>query len=74
MQGKGYPDHATRRLLSLLSRSSRVPVFCLVDADPHGLDIASVYKFGSRNVALGMENLAVDRLEWIGVKAFDWNE
>jgi meiotic recombination protein SPO11 len=48
---------------------SRVPFVTLVDGDPYGLDIASVYKFGS--VALRHESyrLAVPRIECIGVWA-----
>jgi meiotic recombination protein SPO11 len=46
---------------------SRVPFVTLVDGDAYGLDIASVYKFGS--VALRHESyrLAVPRIECIGV-------
>ncbi|KAH9176657.1 Spo11/DNA topoisomerase VI subunit A [Lactarius sanguifluus] len=48
---------------------SRVPFVTLVDGDAYGLDIASVYKFGS--VALRHESyrLAVPRIECIGVWA-----
>lgn len=46
-------------------------IYILVDGDPHGLSILSVYKYGSKNnrhnadyagLALG------DKAEWIGVK------
>lgn len=78
--GKGYPDVATRevvRLLAAARRSSdgaRLRMFVLVDLDPHGVDIAATYRFGS--VAMAWENhrLAVHRLEWVGVRSSDLAE
>jgi meiotic recombination protein SPO11 len=48
---------------------TRVPVVALVDGDAYGVDIVSVYKFGS--VALRHESckLAAPRVECIGVWA-----
>ncbi|CAE6457035.1 unnamed protein product [Rhizoctonia solani] len=69
--GKGYPDLATRQLVSIFSNElpDSIPILCLVDADSHGVDILSVYKFGSRTMA--HEDLAAERVEWIGVKRED---
>ncbi|KDN50717.1 hypothetical protein RSAG8_01215, partial [Rhizoctonia solani AG-8 WAC10335] len=69
--GKGYPDLATRQLVSIFSNElpEHIPILCLVDADSHGMDILSVYKFGSK--AMAHEELAADRVEWIGVKRGD---
>lgn len=59
-QGKGYPDIATRAMVRLLSCPSprngfcSPPVYGLVDFDPDGLAILSVYKYGS--LALVTEN------------------
>jgi meiotic recombination protein SPO11 len=47
VQGKGYPDLCTRELCARLWRELQLPVLALTDADPHGLHIAAVYKFGS---------------------------
>ena len=48
-QGKGYPDIATRQFLRILSRTCpSLPIHALVDADPYGLDIFLVYKYGSK--------------------------
>lgn len=47
LQGKGFPDVATRLLVRLLWKSLGVPVLVLVDADPHGIEIMCVYRFGS---------------------------
>jgi meiotic recombination protein SPO11 len=47
IQGKGFPDVATRVLVRLLWKFLGVPVLALVDADPHGIEIMCVYRFGS---------------------------
>jgi meiotic recombination protein SPO11 len=47
-------------------------LYALVDGDPHGLDILSVYTNGSRATQYSYDHadLALgDRLEWIGVKS-----
>jgi meiotic recombination protein SPO11 len=49
--------------------------YALVDADPHGLDILSVYTNGSQATKFSYDHadLALgDRLEWMGVKASEW--
>lgn len=49
--------------------------YALVDADPHGLDILSVYTHGSQATKFSHDHadLALgDRLEWMGVKASEW--
>ena len=43
-QGKGYPDVASLQLLWSLAtkeKTKHLPIFALVDCDPHGLDILS---------------------------------
>lgn len=74
--GKGYPDVATREVVRMLSEAKTgegrlLPVYILVDMDPYGIEIMATYKFGS--VALAHENhrLAVERVEWLGVKSGD---
>lgn len=50
--------------------------FALVDADPHGIDILSVYTTGSKATRFSAEHegLALgERLNWLGVKATDWS-
>jgi DNA topoisomerase VI subunit A len=49
--------------------STRVPVVALVDGDPHGLDIVSVYKFGSMALRHEANTLAASRVECIGIWA-----
>lgn len=47
LQAKGYPDVSTRLLLKKISDWTHVPIYGLMDADPHGIEIFCVYKFGS---------------------------
>ncbi|CAG7725981.1 unnamed protein product [Allacma fusca] len=64
--GKGYPDKATRAFVSKLSRDLKIPSFVLVDADPYGLEIASIYKWGSvAQQKFPHENLSLNDLAWI---------
>jgi DNA topoisomerase VI subunit A len=39
---------ATRRFLVRLYREFQLPPLTLVDADPHGISIMAVYRFGSQ--------------------------
>ncbi|KAI5890426.1 DNA topoisomerase IV, alpha subunit [Schizophyllum commune H4-8] len=74
-QGKGYPDLATRHLVKTLSDCLQdVPILALVDADAYGLDILSVYKYGSRSLRHEVGKLAAARMEWMGVKGSELNE
>lgn len=47
LQGKGFPDNATRLLLQDIYNIYQLPIFILVDGDPHGIEIMAVYKYGS---------------------------
>jgi meiotic recombination protein SPO11 len=70
--GKGYPDVATRELLLLLSEHEKeIPLYALVDLDPHGIDILAVYRFGSQAMAHEWRSLATDKLTWLGIKYQD---
>jgi meiotic recombination protein SPO11 len=42
-------------------------MLALVDADAYGLDILSVYKYGSVAMRHESEKLAARRVEWLGV-------
>ena len=74
LTGKGYPDIATRAMLHYLSTPlpqngfSSVPVYALVDLDPDGLAILSVYKSGSIALAHEGASLCVPHLQWLGLR------
>ncbi|OLL23940.1 Meiotic recombination protein SPO11 [Neolecta irregularis DAH-3] len=72
----------TREFLRLLANSTTLsqsaytrstPIFCLVDNDPHGFEIFSTYKFGSKSLAHENRNLTLPSLQWIGVFAKDFD-
>lgn len=67
--GKGYPDIATRHLVNYLADAlpQSVPILALVDGDPYGLDILSVYKYGSKNLQHESANLSANRLKGMGL-------
>ncbi|KAH9949634.1 DNA topoisomerase IV alpha subunit [Amylocystis lapponica] len=69
--GKGYPDVATRQLVKTLADNlpARVPVLALVDGDAFGLDILSVYRFGSAGMRHERARLAAARVRWLGIWA-----
>lgn len=67
--GKGYPDVATRWLLSEIAKqcpryisTNRALFYVLVDADPHGIDILRIYA----------TSLTSTRVVWIGLRSSDW--
>ncbi|KAK9458788.1 Spo11/DNA topoisomerase VI subunit A, partial [Lipomyces oligophaga] len=73
--GKGYADIACRQFLFQFSDLyPSIPIFAIVDSDPHGIDIYANYKFGSR--ALAHENgwLTTPAIQWIGIKIIDYTE
>ncbi|MQM13410.1 hypothetical protein Taro_046335, partial [Colocasia esculenta] len=65
--GRGYPDVSTRRFLRYLVEKLCLPVYCLVDCDPYGLDILMVYRFGSMQMAYDAKKLCVSEVRWLGV-------
>nr|SVE73075.1 EOG090X09ZG [Ceriodaphnia reticulata] len=68
--GKGYPDVNTRRFLRRLWDELQLPPLALVDADPHGISILAVYRFGSQNLE-DIEHLATPQLRYIGLQPAD---
>lgn len=68
---KGQPDVATRLFLSKVKRDLKIPVLALVDADPYGLKIISVYMQGSKNMAFDSGNLTTPDIKWLGVRPSD---
>ncbi|KAJ8033654.1 Meiotic recombination protein SPO11 [Holothuria leucospilota] len=69
--GKGYPDVHTRLMVRLLWDSLHIPVLGLVDADPHGLEILCVYKFGSKAMSHDSCHLTVPCIKWLGILPSD---
>ena len=69
--GKGQPDVATRQFLRKMHQDLKLPVLALVDADPYGLNILSVYTRGSKNMSFDSSNLTTPGIKWLGVRPSD---
>ncbi|XP_078430074.1 spo11/DNA topoisomerase VI, subunit A protein isoform X2 [Wolffia australiana] len=69
--GRGYPDVSTRRFLKHLVENIQLPVYCLVDCDPYGIDILMTYKFGSTQMAFDARLMCVPEVYWLGVLPSD---
>merc|ERR1719162_1318515 len=68
---KGQPDVATRMFLSRLVRELGLLVLGLVDADPYGLKILSVYMSGSKNMSYDSASLTTPDIKWLGLRPSD---
>ncbi|GFH52110.1 topoisomerase [Chaetoceros tenuissimus] len=71
---KGQPDVATRMFLSRLTNELHLPVLGLVDSDPYGLKILSVYMSGSKNMSYDSASLTTPDIKWIGLRPSDLNK
>ncbi|KAF7721006.1 endodeoxyribonuclease [Apophysomyces ossiformis] len=58
----------------LAVQNQDIPILALVDHDPHGLEIYSVYKWGSQAQSFDQANLAVFRMELAGLRYRDRTE
>lgn len=70
---KGQPDVATRMFLSRISSELQIPVLALVDSDPYGLKILSVYMSGSKNMSYDSASLTTPDIKWLGLRPSDLN-
>ena len=68
---KGQPDVATRMFLRRLKMELKIPVLGLVDSDPYGLKILSVYMSGSKAMSYDSANLTTPDIKWLGVRPSD---
>lgn len=68
---KGQPDVSTRMFLSKLHRELHLPVLGLVDSDPYGLKILSVYMSGSKNMSYDSASLTTPDIKWLGLRPSD---
>lgn len=73
--GKGFPDFATRRLLHVLNYAYiDIPIYALVDSDPHGIQIFSTFKYGSAKATFDNQRLISHRIEYLGVKITEFEQ
>lgn len=71
---KGQPDVATRMFLNRISNELKIPVLGLVDSDPYGLKILSVYMSGSKNMSYDSASLTTPDIKWLGLRPSDLNK
>jgi DNA topoisomerase VI subunit A len=57
--------------LSRISADLHLPVLGLVDSDPYGLKILSVYMSGSKNMSYDSASLTTPDIKWIGLRPSD---
>jgi meiotic recombination protein SPO11 len=63
LSGKGIPDIASRMMIKRISQEfPRMPIYLLVDPDPDGLTVASIYILGSQN----RRDLKVRKIKLLG--------
>ena len=48
----------------------KIPVLALVDSDPYGLKILSVYSSGSKQMSYDSSHLTTSDIKWLGVTYF----
>jgi meiotic recombination protein SPO11 len=71
MTAKGAADIATRMFLKRLNKELQLPVFSLVDSDPYGHYIHSVYLRGSKRLSYESPFLATPDIKLLGVLTKD---
>jgi meiotic recombination protein SPO11 len=71
LTGKGAADIATRMFLRRLNKVLKLPTFCLVDSDPYGHYIYSVYLRGSKRLSYESPFLATPNMHLLGVLTSD---
>ena len=74
LQAKSQPDVGTRLFLKKVSEELDIPVLALMDSDPYGLKILSVYTSGSHNMAYDSLNLTTPNIHWLGVRPSDMDK
>ncbi|XP_041061411.1 meiotic recombination protein SPO11 [Carcharodon carcharias] len=69
--GKGVPDLNTRLMVRKLWDMLHIPIFALMDADPHGIEIMCIYKYGSMSMSFDAHRLTVPIIGWLGLLPSD---
>jgi meiotic recombination protein SPO11 len=74
LTGKGSGDIATRAFLRRLVKELEIPAFALVDSDPYGHYIYSVFLRGSKRLSYESPFIATPELKLLGVLSRDLDE
>ena len=60
-----------RLFLRKIRDQLKIPVLALVDSDPYGLKILSVYMSGSKQMSYDSSHLTTPDIKWLGVRPSD---
>ena len=60
--------------LARITNELKIPVLGLVDSDPYGLKILSVYASGSKNMSYDSASLTTPNIQWLGLRPSDLNK
>ena len=71
LTGKGAADMATRMFLKRINKVLNLPTFALMDSDPYGHYIYSVYLRGSKRLSYESPFLATPNMHLLGVLSKD---
>lgn len=74
LTGKGSGDIATRAFLKMLVKELEIPAFALVDSDPYGHYIYSVFLRGSKRLSYESPFIATPDLKLLGVLSRDLDQ
>ncbi|MCP4763755.1 MAG: hypothetical protein GY870_18435 [archaeon] len=74
LTAEGVGNVATRMFLKKINTALKLPTFCLVDCDPYGHYIYSVYIRGSKRLSYESPFLATPEMHLLGVLSKDLDE
>jgi DNA topoisomerase VI subunit A len=60
--------------LARITNELKIPVLGLVDSDPYGLKILSVYMSGSKNMSYDSASLTTPDIMWLGLRPSDYGK
>jgi meiotic recombination protein SPO11 len=66
--GKGFPDLATRALVSALHRELDIPVIGLCDCNPFGLSVLALYHYAGERMGIDGRNRYTVPMRWLGLR------
>ena len=66
--GKGFPDLATRALVSTLYRQFGLPVYGICDCNPYGVSVLWTYYKGSTRLGVDGEDRYSVPIQWLGLR------
>jgi DNA topoisomerase VI subunit A len=73
LTGMGLPDFTTRRFAKQLgTQFPDIPMLCITDCNPRGYHIYTIYRYGCKTGVHSGEDLALPRLQRIGVSPRDY--